>query len=271
MFFTAGCQAVWWPWWKASQSLCSARCFEGARLSWTRHQQVRTKLPCALHLPLNSWRSESSELLLLLQGVSPASSACKMYIRGRQGQQLLGCGALESRGHDRRGFATSCFLFFSSEQWSWTRSAHLFPATFLPACFVWHDHLIERFGVTVCTLYTHVAPWRCSHKSNKSLAQEDGIGWRCSKALPRAKDTLQPWAQCIPLETLFISWRKDLLRHILWCLLAWVRCIQPLVFPMRSSQQPRWAQFTFLAGTMNHSVTLTRAKHYFTRKWRITK
>lgn len=163
------------------------------------------------------------------------------------------------------------FSFFK-QQWSWTRSVHLFPATSLPARFIWYDHLIERFGVTVWTIYTLVAPWRCSHKSHKSLAQEDGIGWCCSKALLCAKeDTSQDWAQSIPLERLFISWWKAYLRHILWCLLSWVRRIQPLVLPVRSSQQLRSAQFTFLASTMNHSVTLTRAKHHFTQKWRITK
>lgn len=146
------------------------------------------------------------------------------------------------------------------------------PAISLPPCFVQHDCLIERFGVTMYPTYTHVAPWRCSHKSNKSLAQEDDIGWRCSKAVLRAKvTTSQQRAEHISLECLFILWWKVHLRHILWCLLARARRVQPLVFPAGSSQQPRSAQFTFLPSTIDHGVTLTRAKHCFTQKWRKTK
>lgn len=82
-------------------------------MSWTKHQQVQTKLPCALDLPLNSWPPERSELLWLHQEFSPAFSECKVCVRGtaRYTEQLLRCDALESRGHDRRGVATSSFLF----------------------------------------------------------------------------------------------------------------------------------------------------------------
>lgn len=82
-------------------------------MSQARDKKAQTKLPCALHFPLNMWQSERSELLVLPQGFSLAFSACKMSVRGRRGRQSieLRSDVLESRGADRRGLAPGCFLF----------------------------------------------------------------------------------------------------------------------------------------------------------------
>jgi len=94
------------------------------------------------------------KLLMPHQWFSPAFSACKISIRGAQGQQdieqMLRRDVLESREADQSALVTSCFLFpppNNNLQQIQSSFLHLFPFS---SCCVWRWKL---WGCYVCCIY----------------------------------------------------------------------------------------------------------------------
>lgn len=191
---------------------------------------------------------------------------CKLYIRGRRGQSGIESNCWDvmswkAEGMTREDWPPAVFFFqlwtMVLNKFSLPFSSH-FPSsmlrlTWLPSWKLWGHYV---YYVYTCSTLKVLS------RSAKSLAQEDDTGWHCSKAVLRVKvATSQQRPKHIPLECLFILGWKAHLKHILWCLLAGARCVQPLVLPVGNSQQLRSAQFTFLPSTINHGPTVTRAEH----------
>ena len=69
----------------------------------------------------------------------------------------------------------------------------------------------------LCMLHIYAIPWRWSHKSIRSLAWEDDIGWCHSMQRWRCHIRVKD----IPLECFFILRWEAQLRHIQWITESW--------------------------------------------------